>query len=108
MFTITNTRVTGIAVVASVATLTLGAAGAWADSWGADSYRAAGSPARPNDRGGTLGIGATTASGSTTIIRSLQIVDGGSLDRRSPDTRDAAAARQVDLRSPDTRDASGG
>ena len=30
------------------------------------------------------------------------------LDRRSPDTRDAAAARQLDLRSPDTRDASGG
>lgn len=108
MFTITNTRAARIAAVAIVGTLSVGVTGASADSWGADSHRAAESPGRPDDRAGTLGIGAITASGSTLITRSLQFAAGGTLDRRSPDTRDAAAARQLDLRSPDTRDASGG
>ena len=108
MFTIINTRAAGIAAAATLAALSLGVSGAWADNWGADSHRAAGSPVRPDDRAGTLGIGLTTAGHTTISRRSLAVAAGGSFDRRSPDTRDAGAARQADLRpSPDTRDASG-
>ena len=106
MFTFINSRAAGIAAAATVATLSVGVAGALGDSWGADQYHAAGSPVRPDDRAEKLGIAATTA-GRPSLTRYVQVVTAGALDRRSPDTRDAAAARQVDLRSPDTRDASG-
>ena len=58
---------------------------------------------RPDDRGGTLGIGATTTVRRTPADHSfrLDLAANGSFDRRSPDTRDAGTARQViDLRSP--------
>ena len=108
MFTFTNSRTAGIAAAATLATLSLGVSGAFGDNWGADSHRAAGSPVRPDDRAGTLGIGLTTTGHTTITRRFMGVIAGGALDRRSPDTRDAGAARQVDVRSsPDTRDASG-